>query len=105
MARLVHELMNPEVVCAYPSMSASEALKLLLDRGFVDAPVVDDGRIVGIISQAALVRHVETLSTAKETGRFFTDDEGYRELSSRPGPVATRVGPRPRHTSAWGRPT
>ena len=81
MARRVHELMNPDVVSVDPRTTASEALTLLLERDVADAPVVSgSGGIIGIISQAALVRHVDTPSTASQTGRFFTDDESYREL-------------------------
>ncbi len=73
--------MNPDVVCARPGMPAGEVLKLLLDHDVADAPVVnDDGRIVGIISQNALLRHIEAPTTASQTGRFYTDDESYREI-------------------------
>lgn len=73
--------MNPDVVVARPDMPAGEALQLLLDRGVADVPVLNaDGRIVGIVSQSALVRHVDAHVTARETGHFFTDDEDYREL-------------------------
>jgi len=85
MARRVHELMNPDVVCASPAMAAGDALNLLLDRRVADAPVLTgDGRIVGVISEAALVRYIEAPSTASETGRFFTDDEDFRDLGDTP---------------------
>jgi CBS domain-containing protein len=85
MTRRVHELMNPDVVCVEPQMPAGAALDLLLARDVADAPVVsDDGRIIGIISQATLVRHVEAPSTVSETGRFFTDQEDYRDLERVP---------------------
>jgi CBS-domain-containing membrane protein len=85
MARRVHELMNPDVVTVTPEMAAGAALDLLLARDVVDAPVVsDEGRIIGIVSQAALIRHVDAPSTVSETGRFFTDDEDYRDLGQVP---------------------
>jgi predicted transcriptional regulator/cation transport regulator ChaC len=81
MGRRVHELMNPDVVCVDPQMPAGAALDLLLARSVADAPVVSgDGRVIGIIGQPALVRHVEARSTVAETGRFFTDDESYQDL-------------------------
>jgi len=81
MARRVHELMNPDVVSVEPQMPAGAALDLLLAQDVLDAPVVsDDGRILGVISQPTLVRHVEAPSTVSETGRFFTDDDDYRDL-------------------------
>jgi CBS domain-containing protein len=84
-SRRVHELMNPDVVCTAPDTPAGEALALLLERDVADAPVVGaEGHILGVISQATLVRHVETPATAEETGRFFTDDEAYRDIGSMP---------------------
>jgi len=85
MARRVHELMNPDVVCVRPDMTAGEALQLLLDRDVVDAPVVSaEGHIVGIVSQALLMRHVEAPTTAARTGRFYTDQDDYRDLGEMP---------------------
>jgi len=85
MARRVYELMNPDVVCASPTTAAGDALKLLLDRCVTDAPVVTgEGWIVGVISEAALVRYIEAPSTASETGRFFTDEEDFRDLGDTP---------------------
>lgn len=77
--------MNPDVVCVRPDTQAGEALALLLERDVADAPVVsEDGRVVGVVSQAGLMLHVETPATAEETGRFFTDDEAYRDIGNMP---------------------
>jgi len=77
--------MNPDVVSVSPETPAGEALDVLLDADVADAPVVsEDGRIVGIVSQTTLVRHVEAPATARETGRFFTNDEEYRDLGDTP---------------------
>ena len=85
MARRVHELMNPDVVCARPDMTAGQTLKLLVDHDVADAPVVgDEGQILGIISQAALLRHIEVPVTAEQTGRFFSDDEAYQDIAATP---------------------
>jgi len=85
MARRVHELMNPDVVCASPAMAAGDALKLLLDRDVADAPVVaSDGSVVGVVGAATLVRYIEAPATASETGRFFTDEEDFRDLGDTP---------------------
>lgn len=75
--------MNPDVVCATPEMSVGETLQLLLDRDVFDAPVVDEhGRMVGVISQSALMRHVKAPTTAAQSGHFFTEDDDYRELGN-----------------------
>ena len=73
--------MNPDVVCVHPGMTAGDALKFLLDRDVADAPVVTgEGGIIGILSQTVLVRHVDAPSTVAATGRFFTDDDDYRDV-------------------------
>jgi len=83
--RQVHELMNPDVLCARPGMQAGEVLKRLADRDIMDAPVVDeDGHVLGMVSQSLLVRHVEAPVTAGQTGRFYTDDEDLQDLGSTP---------------------
>jgi CBS domain-containing protein len=81
--RRVSDLMNPDVVCASPDMTAGEVETLLALRGVSGAPVVDgDGRILGVVSQNDLIRHVSTPATVEETGRFHTDVDEYRDLGS-----------------------
>ena len=83
--RRVSELMNPDVVCARPGMTAAEVAKLLALRGVSGAPVVDEqGRILGLISQSDLVRHSSKPITAEESGQFYSDDDLYRDLGSVP---------------------
>ena len=47
---LVSHWMTRDPVTLTPEASASEALDLMLDRGFRHVPVVEDGRVVGIVS-------------------------------------------------------
>ncbi len=47
---LVSHWMTPDPVTLTPEADANEALDLMLDRGFRHVPVVDDGRVVGIVS-------------------------------------------------------
>lgn len=56
MAILARDVMTKAVVTVDPSLSAAE-LERLLDRERISgAPVVADGRIVGVVSRADLVR-------------------------------------------------
>jgi CBS domain-containing protein len=83
--RAVSELMNPDVVCVRPGMTVKEVEQLLASRGVSGAPVVDDaGHILGVVSQSDLVRRRSTRVTAGESGRFFTDDDEYRDIASLP---------------------
>jgi CBS domain-containing protein len=73
--------MNPDVVCATPEMTAGEVEKLLALRRVSGAPVVDEnGRILGVVSQNDLVRHVATPTTVEQAGRFHTDVDDYRDI-------------------------
>jgi CBS domain-containing protein len=98
--RRVHELMNPDVVCASPMMTAGDVEKLLAKRGVSGAPVVDDlGHILGVVSQNDLIRHVSTPTTVQETGQFHTDVDEYRELGRLPAdhsdtPITEVMSPR-----------
>ena len=47
---LVSHWMTPDPFTLTPGSSASEALDLMLDRGFRHVPVVEDGRVLGIVS-------------------------------------------------------
>ena len=47
---LVSHWMTPDPVTLAPEAKANEALDLMLDRGFRHVPVMDDGRVVGIVS-------------------------------------------------------
>src|SRR5438045_3409890 len=73
------DIMTTDVITISPDASVKELAKLLSDHGINGVPVVDsDGKIVGIISRANLVR---TLATAPELHRKSneTDDRHIRE--------------------------
>jgi CBS domain-containing protein len=66
-------------------MTAGEVEKLLALRGVSGAPVVDDlGRILGVVSQNDLIRHVSTPTTVEASGHFHTDVDEYRDLGQLP---------------------
>ncbi len=64
----VEDVMSREVVTVSPDTSAFEALKIMGDRGFGRLPVVEDSRIVGIVSRSDLVRVREILETLEVMG-------------------------------------
>ena len=53
------DVMTPDVICATPDTALSELVRLMLDKGVSALPVVENGRIVGIISEGDLLRRVE----------------------------------------------
>ena len=53
------DLMTRDPLCASPAMSTHEAIALMLDHGFRHLPVVDNGKLVGIVSARHLLRAAE----------------------------------------------
>jgi CBS domain-containing protein len=71
--RIIHELREPEktrvtdimskpLIAAEPKMSAGDAAKLMFERKIKKFPVVEDGRLVGLVTLTDLVRSQEVLS-------------------------------------------
>lgn len=84
--------MHPNVICLAPDTTVREAEARLADRHVGGAPVVDaDGRILGIVSQTDLARHVSRRVSEVEAGRFYTDEEDFQEI----GGQATDLGTTP----------
>jgi len=65
---LVTEVMNKEIVTIAPENSAFDAFKIMNEYGIGRLPVVEDGRLVGIISRTDLMRVLE-ISEAFGSGR------------------------------------
>jgi CBS domain-containing protein len=56
--RTAAEVMTPDPVSARPATSLAEAARLMLDLGLKRLPVVDGGRLVGLVSRIDLLRTV-----------------------------------------------
>ncbi|HUY32467.1 MAG TPA: CBS domain-containing protein [Pirellulales bacterium] len=58
---LAHDIMRGELICAHPDQSLVELRHLLIESHISGAPVVSEGRLVGIVSRSDLVRVRELL--------------------------------------------
>ncbi len=54
--RPVRQLMTPHVISVSPDQEVEEVAKILVDRRLKRLPVIEDHRLVGIISRGDLVR-------------------------------------------------
>jgi CBS domain-containing protein len=55
---LVAEIMTTAVIVVHPQTSLGECLQLVTDNGIRHLPVVEDARVVGVLSSGDLVRAV-----------------------------------------------
>ena len=51
----VKDVMNPDVVFCKPETTVREAAKILKESNISGAPVLEDGKLVGIVSEAELL--------------------------------------------------
>ena len=54
------DVMTPDVICAAPDTPLPELVRLMLDHQISALPIVEDGRIVGIVSEGDLLHRAET---------------------------------------------
>jgi len=54
------DIMTPDVICAGPDTALPELIRLMLDNGISAVPIMDDGALVGIVSEGDLLRRAET---------------------------------------------
>lgn len=92
--RRVDEIMTPDVVAIAPSERLEEAVRLMEQHDIKRLPVIDNGRVVGLLSRADLVRTLaEFLRTPYE--EHPVSDDTIRaaiqaELKAQPwAPIAT----------------
>ncbi|MEW6337816.1 MAG: CBS domain-containing protein [Acidobacteriota bacterium] len=55
-ATTVGEVMTPEVACVEPTTGTGEAMAIMTERRCRHLPVVDRGRVIGVVSIGDLVR-------------------------------------------------
>lgn len=65
----VEDIMTRDPLCAFPGMSTHEAVTLMLDHGFRHLPVVDGGKLVGIVSARHLLRAAEDATQPGATAK------------------------------------
>lgn len=53
---IVSDIMTTEVITVPPSMTVTEAMHLVTERRFRHLPVVEDGKLIGIVSIGDLTR-------------------------------------------------
>ncbi|MFM7737213.1 MAG: CBS domain-containing protein [Alphaproteobacteria bacterium] len=57
----LREVMNREVVTAHPDADLASAVEMLLQRRIGCLPVVEDGRLLGLLSETDCLRYLATL--------------------------------------------
>lgn len=62
----VRDVMTAEVVTIGPGASLAEAVQLMLERRIGCLPVVEDGRLVGLLSESDCLRHLARLLDISE---------------------------------------
>lgn len=82
------DVMTAEVVTVSPDLAVQDLAKLLSERGISGVPVVENGRLVGLVSEGDLLRRAETGTergperrTARRRWRWFdaTTEEEARD--------------------------
>ena len=79
---LVEDVMHPDVVTASPKTTLPAALALVQRRGIRHLPVVEDGSLVGIVSDRDLKRAMASPATSLCGTRWRTCSTGSRSPSS-----------------------
>lgn len=52
------DVMTQEVFTVKPDDEVSDAATLMVDHGINPIPVVEDGRVIGIVSRSDIIRHI-----------------------------------------------
>src|ERR1700720_899375 len=60
----VDEIMSKEVTVTHPQQGVDECLRMMTDKHIRHLPVVDGGKVVGVISIGDLVKHVISCESA-----------------------------------------
>lgn len=95
MALTAGDVMSPQVMSVGPDLGLPE-----LERAFFDArvsgfPVVEDGRLVGIVSRSDVVRQLCVEGTrAEELSGYYVEVSGFTHPSESLEEIGRRVGAR-----------
>jgi osmotically-inducible protein OsmY len=76
-ARKVEDVMTRDVVTATPGTPLRDIAALLEKRGIKRVPIVENGKLVGIVSRANLIQALAT--TSQEDKQMTTSDSVIRE--------------------------
>ena len=60
---LVEDVMSTNPVCATKDMTISEVSNIIMETGFNGLPIVEDGKITGIITQTDILRLIQKLES------------------------------------------
>lgn len=60
----VREWMTPDPICTTPDTSLEEAAQTMLDNEFRHLPVLEEGRVVGVVSLRRVVAAMQPASSA-----------------------------------------
>ncbi len=61
------DVMTPDVICAAPDTPLPELIRLMLDHQISALPIVEDGRIVGIVSEGDLLHRAEATTEPRRS--------------------------------------
>ncbi len=72
----VHEIMTAKVLTVAPTTSLQQCLQVVAEHSIRHLPVVDDGRVVGVLSVGDLVREVlaQQAETIQSLNSFIGSD-------------------------------
>jgi CBS domain-containing protein len=82
-SRKVADLMTRQIVSAEPDMSVAEIATLLDRHGIKRVPIVQNGKVVGIVSRANLIQALATFRKDAFEARPIADAELREKLVSR----------------------
>lgn len=90
----VRDLMRIPVHSVHPRMPLIELDQEFLDKRVSGFPVVEDGKLVGVVSRSDVVRHLAfEQHLAETTSDFYRDSEGFHESPTEAiQDIANRVG-------------
>ncbi len=77
---VVADVMSADVVCVSPELTIRDLLQVFLERGISGAPVVEDGKPVGVVSKTDVVRVLQhrtephTVDVVGRTGAHYAID-------------------------------